>query len=558
MPRVLFRQAVSPADLEQVHALNHRVFAEEIAQHGTHPSGLLVDRFHERNHYFVAVREDVVIGMISAHGGPEFSVKRRLPDASLLESFPRPIEVRLLAIDPKERNRTVLAGLLWQAYDYAVSGGYSHLLISAISTRQAMYQKMGFHALGPAVPEGNASFVPMLMTLGEHRRVEGERVELHERHWQRAAAPHARASHLPLSLLPGPVAIHPRIAEAFASAPVSHRSPAFVETYERVREQLRAFLPAMDVVLFPGAGTLANDAVAANLKAIFGDAEGVVLANGEFGERLTKQAAGAGLRCRQVAFPYGKPWEFKAVQAALDGRPRWIWGVHLETSTGVLNDVATLLRMAGRGGCAVALDCVSSLGAAAIPTDGEGLLLASGVSGKSLGAYAGLAMVYLSDACRRLLKDKELCPSFDLLRMREARGPVSTVSSPSLFALARALDDSYGCAEAMTWRFAEYRRLGEFVRAEMRTAGLEPLAAEAVAAPNITTFDLPYASFPEECERAGYTIAHESPYLESRGWAQIATMGDITEEMLASFFAAVRAQMSRYCTHDVAAAAQVR
>jgi hypothetical protein len=46
-----------------------------------------------------------------------------------------------------------------------VSGGYSHLLISAISTRQAMYQKMGFHALGPAVPEGKASFVPMLMTL---------------------------------------------------------------------------------------------------------------------------------------------------------------------------------------------------------------------------------------------------------------------------------------------------------------------------------------------------------------------------------------------------------
>ena len=108
------------------------------------------------------------------------------------------------------------------------------------------------------------------------------------------------------------------------------RSPAFVETYERVREQLRAFIPTMDVVLFPGAGTLAN---------------------GEFGERLTKQATSAGLRSRQVTFPYGKPWEFKAAQAALDGRPRWIWGVHLETSTGVLNDVATLLRMAGRARC---------------------------------------------------------------------------------------------------------------------------------------------------------------------------------------------------------------
>jgi aspartate aminotransferase-like enzyme len=533
------------------------VFAEEIAQHGTHPSGLLVDRFHEQNHYFVAMREDVVIGMISAHAGPEFSVKRRLPDASLLEQLARPIEVRLLAIEPKERNRTVLAGLLWQAYDYAVSGGYSHLLISAISTREAMYQKLGFHALGPAVPEGNASFVPMLMTLGEHRRAEGQRVGLHERHWHRAAAPRGT-----VSLLPGPVAIHPRIAAAFATAPVSHRSPGFVETYERVREQLRAFVAGMDVVLFPGAGTLANDAVAANLKAIFGDAEGVVLANGEFGERLMKQARGAGLRSRQLAFAYGKPWDLEAVKAALDGGAQWVWGVHLETSTGVLNDVAALLRVAGRAGCAVALDCVSSIGATPIPGDATSLLLASGVSGKSFGAYAGLAMVYLSDTCRRLLQNKELCPSFDLVRMCETEGPVSTVSSPSLFALARALNDQYGAGEAtmgeaMARRFADYQRLGEYVRAEMRAAGLQPLAAEAVAAPNITTFELPHASFAEECLRAGYTIAHESPYLATRGWWQIATMGNITPAMLGGFFEAVRARMSQHWRRSVAAAAQV-
>jgi aspartate aminotransferase-like enzyme len=441
----------------------------------------------------------------------------------------------------------VLAGLLWQAYDYAVSGGYSHLLISAIATREAMYQKLGFHPLGPAVPEGEASFVPMLMTLGEHRRVEGERVGLHERRWHRSTAQRA-----PLSLLPGPVAIHPRIAAAFATAPVSHRSPAFVETYERVRGQLRLFVPGMDVVLFPGAGTLANDAVAANLRAIFGDAEGVVLANGEFGERLAKQARGAGLRSKTLTFAYGKPWDFEAVAAVLDGGPKWVWGVHLETSTGVLNDVTMLQRVAARAGCAVALDCVSSLGATPIPCDGDGLLLASGVSGKSLGAYAGLAMVYMSDTCRRLLEDKELCPSFDLLRMGEARGPVSTVSSPSLFALACALNDSYGSAEALTRRFAEYRRLGESVRAELRAAGLEPLAADAAAAPNITTFSLPYVSFPEECARGGYVIAHESPYLQTRGWGQIATMGDIREETLARFFEVMASLMARRTTHRFA------
>jgi aspartate aminotransferase-like enzyme len=143
------------------------------------------------------------------------------------------------------------------------------------------------------------------------------------------------------------------------------------------------------------------------------------------------------------------------------------------------------------------------------------------------------------------------------MRMREARGPVSTVSSPSLFALARALDDSYGFkeakrGEAMTRRFAEYRHLGALVRAELRAAGLEPLAAEAVAAPNITTFDLPYASFPEECERYGYLIAHESPYLQTRGWAQIATMGDVGEETLTRFFETMGSLTARRAIHSIA------
>src|ERR1700761_6490360 len=101
----------------------------------------------------------------------------------------------------------------------------------------------------------------------------------------------------PRSLMPGPVCIHPLVARAWASPPVSHRSPAFTESYEEVRSSLNGLVSGtgMEVTLFPGAGTLANDAVAANLKAIFGHQEGLVLSNGEFGERIANQALSAGL-----------------------------------------------------------------------------------------------------------------------------------------------------------------------------------------------------------------------------------------------------------------------
>ncbi len=552
MSNVLFKEVESSSELEQIHALNHRIFAEEIAQHHTHPSGLLVDRFNEQNQYFVAVRDGRVIGMISAHGGPEFSITKRLPDPDVLQTFARPVEVRLLAIDPSERKRTVLAGLLWQVYDFAVSDGFSHLLISGIAEREPMYRKLGFSPLGPAVPEGSASFIPMVMPIGRHARGNQRRVRLHERHWKRSViGRESSCERAPISLMPGPVCIHLRVARAWASPPVSHRSPAFTESYEEVRAGLNGLVSGMgmEVTLFPGAGTLANDAVAANLKAIFGDRQGLILSNGEFGERIANQALSAGLGFRQLKFSWGAPWTLAAIEDALDRRPAWIWAVHLETSTGVLNDMESLLRLAADAKSAVALDCVSSLGATPIVDEAESLLLASGVSGKSLGSYAGLGFVYLSSECRRLLANKVLCPSFDLLRMHQTCGPLTTVPSSLLFALARALEDNYGSPEALASRFKEYTTLGEQARRALREAGLDPLAAEAIAAPNITTFTLPTSAFPEQCLEAGYQIAYESPYLKDRGWGQIATMGSITAASLAPLFERLAEMASRQPAH---------
>lgn len=534
MSRIQFKQVESSQEIEQIHALNHRVFAEEIAQHHRRPSGLLVDRFHSQNRYFIAVRDGVVIGMISAHKGPEFSITKRLSDPGVLEGFSVPLEVRLLAIDPEERNRTVLAGLLWQVYDFAVADGFSHLLISGITAREAMYRKLGFFPLGPAVPEGRASFIPMAMAVGGQSNPNQERVQLHERHWKRS-----ESRREPMSLMPGPVCIHPGVMETWALPPVSHRSAAFTENYEAARRGLNRLVRGMETTLFPGAGTLANDAVAANLKAMFGDRQGLILSNGEFGERIANQAISAGLQFEQLKSAWGASWSWPAVEDALESRPEWIWAVHLETSTGVLNDIEKLTRLAAAAGSKVALDCVSSLGAAPISNEIGNLLMASGVSGKSLGSYAGLAFVYLSSECRRMLANKVLCPSFDLLRMHETCGPMTTVPSPLLFALSRTLEDNYDSPDAVLLRFREYELLGQQMRRALRGAGLEPLAAESVAAPNITTFVLPDSRFAARCMQLGYQIAHESQYLKSRGWGQIATMGNITAESVEPLFRAI-------------------
>lgn len=339
--------------------------------------------------------------------------------------------------------------------------------------------------------------------------------------------------------MPGPVCISPGVTTAFTSVPISHRSSSFKSCYVRVTSLLNGLFSGTEGVVFPGGGTLANDAVAANLKAIFKDRRGLVISNGEFGERLLNHAKTARLFFHRLRFPWGHPWSLAAIANSLNQKPAWIWAVHLETSTGVLNDTESLIAMANDAGCALALDCVSSVGATRIASADGPVFFATGVSGKSLGAYAGLAFVHLNEKCRFLLAKQMICPSFNLLHMHEACGPVSTVSSSLMFALARSLEEQYGSPEAAAQRFERYLALGKRTRRKMRALGLEPVSPEAVAAPNVTTFVLPDHCFPKQCLEAGFQIACDSQYLQSRNWGQIATMGNITSELIDELFEAL-------------------
>src|ERR1035441_5240255 len=101
MTQIQFKRADTADEMEQIHRLNHSIFAEEIGQHPKTEDGHLIDRFHDRNLYFVGCKDGEVIGMVSVHDGPEFSVASRLRDASQLAALRAPLEVRLLAIRPE-------------------------------------------------------------------------------------------------------------------------------------------------------------------------------------------------------------------------------------------------------------------------------------------------------------------------------------------------------------------------------------------------------------------------------------------------------------------------
>ena len=102
-----------------------------------------------------------------------------------------------------------------------------------------------------------------------------------------------------------------------------------------------------------GSGTLANDVIAGQLKQL--DAKGLILSNGEFGNRLKKNADGFGLNYDLLASDFGQSLDYKAIEMHIAQNPEieWIWFVHLETSIGLFNDLKKIALIAKDRGITV-------------------------------------------------------------------------------------------------------------------------------------------------------------------------------------------------------------
>jgi hypothetical protein len=177
-----FKQADSPAELEQVHRLNYQTFVREIPQHADTGTGQLVDKFHDKNQYLIALKGDALVGMMAWCDRPPFSIAGRLPDPTVLDDPAlKPVEVRLLAVVPEERNSPVTSGLFWLLYQLATPMGWTHFVISGVREQRPLHDHLGFEPLGPPVGTEQAMFTPMWLPVGKLDETMGRAMKL----WQK-------------------------------------------------------------------------------------------------------------------------------------------------------------------------------------------------------------------------------------------------------------------------------------------------------------------------------------------------------------------------------------
>src|SRR5262249_19359606 len=147
---------------------------------------------------------------------------------------------------------------------------------------------------------------------------------------------------------PGPSMTSPRVMRAMASPTVSHLDPVMTRLLDDVRARLQRCFKAADgsfACAVSGTGTSGMETAVANL--VREGTRAAVVVTGYFGDRLAQMCERYGAVVSRLEVEWGRACDPDALRRHLDAAPADIVAmVHAETSTGVLNPLADLAKIA--------------------------------------------------------------------------------------------------------------------------------------------------------------------------------------------------------------------
>jgi len=280
-----------------------------------------------------------------------------------------------------------------------------------------------------------------------------------------------------LLLGPGPSPVSARVMRALSAPALSHLDPEMMIILDDLRRRLDWIFGAGTGAfsfLISGTGTAGMEAAVANLTT--SRRRVLTIVSGYFGDRLAQMFERYGATVTRLDVEWGRACDPAAVERALaDGQADIVALVHAETSTGVLNPVSEITRLAARTGALTVVDAVTSLGAMPLETEACDIDVCYSCTQKGLGAPAGLAPVSFS---ARALSKKVPSRSFylDLALLEDywvRRKYHHTISAPLVYAVREAL--AIVEEEGLQDRWARHRRNHLALAAGLEALGLSLL-----------------------------------------------------------------------------------
>jgi 2-aminoethylphosphonate-pyruvate transaminase len=353
-------------------------------------------------------------------------------------------------------------------------------------------------------------------------------------------------------LNPGPANTTPSVRAALVMPDLCHREPEYFDMMRRCRAEVTRLAgcgPDWTTVLFTGSGTAAVEAVIAS--ALPADRALLVVDNGVYGDRMLRIARAHGIAAHAVKCDTFTPVRPADVDAALGAHPEvsHVALVHHETTTGLLNPVAEVARVAQRHGRRVIVDAMSSLFGERLDVTQEPLDFVTASANKCLQGIPGIAFVLARRTALETLRARAPRSVYlDLHGHFATQEQDNTPFTPAvqvLHAMEQALAEL--AQEGLARRIARYAENARVLREGLAGLGLEILGAPEGRSNILATFRLPagiaYDALHDALKRRGYVIYAGQGDL--RTWAfRVANMGTLTPRDMAGVVEAFAASLA--------------
>ncbi|WP_431711536.1 pyridoxal-phosphate-dependent aminotransferase family protein [Glutamicibacter uratoxydans] len=293
---------------------------------------------------------------------------------------------------------------------------------------------------------------------------------------------------------PGPCNPYPEATAALGLPLLGHLDPEFIARMDRVAQGLRTLWGTNNARTLPLSATGSAGMEAAFVNTVTPGDVAVIAVNGLFGERMCEVAARVGAEVIRVDHEYGTPIDAERVAAA-HPNPTVIAGVHAETSTGVVSDIAALGAI--KGDALLITDAVTSIGGMPVLADEWGIDIGYAGTQKCIGVAPGLAPFTISDRAfeRRVKKPTSWYLDLGLLggyttggsgggRTYHHTAPVAMVAS-----LEAGIDRIL--AEGLDAVTTRHQDAGKSLQDGIQEMGLELFAQEGYRLPQLTTVKVP-------------------------------------------------------------------
>ena len=297
---------------------------------------------------------------------------------------------------------------------------------------------------------------------------------------------------------PGPSDAHPRVLKAMSTPLIGHLDPEFVAIMDEIKEMAQATFQTKNHLTFvvSAPGSAGMETCLVNLLEP-GD-EALICIHGVFGGRMADIAERCGAKVTKVEAPWGEPIDPQQVKTALENcQPKIVAIVHAETSTGVLQPLEEISKMAKDAGALLLVDAVTSYCGAEVKVDEWGIDAIYSGTQKCLSAPPGLSPVSFSERAVQALDSRTSKVQswfLDLTLVKnywsgQKRAYHHTAPVSAMFALREAY--RLVLEEGLENRFERHRRNHAYLKKELETLGFEFLVKPEYRLPMLNAVVIP-------------------------------------------------------------------